>query len=394
MTDTLYRISSEMADRVIGIRRHLHQYPELSFQEYETVNYICSVLNEWEIPYQTIGETGVYVDITGDIEGPAIGLRADIDALPIQEEAEVDFRSKKENVMHACGHDGHTAILLGTVYELNRNKDTLTGTVRCIFQPGEEADGAALALIDQGILENPKIESVTALHVWPYLPHETVGIKKGSMTASCDDFKITVMGKGGHSARPHQAVDAITVSSQILHSLQLVAAKKIDPVHPKVIHVGKINGGEASNIIASSLVMEGTYRSMNAGIRQQIQKEIERVCQVAEIQWNAKVEAEFTLGAPPIDNDSAMTELFIETARDLLGSSHVYELAEPSLGADDFGYFSERVPSIYFRLGIKKEDPITYDLHHPKFNFDDSVLLTGVSLYVNYAMKLLQKARS
>lgn len=388
-----FQSTKEIDAQVVAIRRHLHQYPELSFKEFETARYIGAVLEEWGIPYERIGETGIFVDIVGDKNGPAIGLRADIDALPIQEEAEVPFKSTHQQVMHACGHDGHTAILLGAVYELHHNKTLLKGTVRCIFQPGEEADGAALALIKLGILKNPHLESITGLHLWPYLPMGTVGVKSGSMTASCDDFKITISGKSGHSARPHQAVDAILVASHIMQTLQLVAAKNINPTQPKVIHIGKIYGGEASNIVADHVVMEGTYRALNSEVRSQLRAELERVCRASEIQWDVKIDIEFLLGAPQIENEIALVSEFIKTASELLGEEKVVDLPEPSMGADDFGYFSEKIPSLYFRLGIKKEDETTYDLHHPRFHFDDAVLATGVSLYVNYAINLLQNVR-
>ncbi|MEI4768714.1 M20 family metallopeptidase [Psychrobacillus sp. FJAT-51614] len=383
-------ILTELSDEIVNIRRFLHQYPELSFKEFETSAYIQSLLEGWGIPYQIIGDTGVFVDIVGSSRGPAIGLRADIDALPIKEESDVEFISKRDHVMHACGHDGHTAILLGTVYELYKHKELLKGTVRCIFQPGEEADGAALALIEKGILMNPTIEAVVGLHVWPYVPFGAVGIKEGSITASCDDFKIVIKGQGGHSARPHQAVDAIAISAQLIQNLHTITAKSFNPVHPRVIHVGKISGGEASNVVADMVVLEGTVRALQPDVRKKLRTEIEKVCKAAEVQWDAKVKVEFILGAPPIENDRFITKEFEELATQLLGAEKVYKLKDPSMGADDFGYFSEAVPSLYFRLGIKKDHEVSYDLHHPKFHFDDTVLATGVNLYVNFAMKLLK----
>ena len=283
-------------------------------------------------------------------------------------------------------------ILLGAVYQLHQHKNLLQGTVRCIFQPGEEADGAALALIEQGILENPKIEAVIGLHLWPYIPFGSVGIKQGSITAACDDFKIIVKGKGGHSARPHEAVDAIAISAQLIQNFQTIVSKNFNPVHPVVIHVGKIHGGEASNVVADTVTMEGTMRALNPEVRGKIQEEITKVCKAAEVQWGINVIVEFTLGAPPIENDVSIATEFEEVAVQLLGNKKVVQLLEPSMGADDFGYFSERVPSLYFRLGIKKENETTYDLHHPKFHFDDAVLATGVDLFVNYALQYLKNA--
>lgn len=392
MSNTLQRISSNLSDEIIEIRRHLHQYPELSFKEFETSKFIQSVLNKWGIPYKIIGETGVFVDIVGSKEGPSLALRADIDALPIQEETDFEYKSENPKVMHACGHDGHTAILLGAIHELYKKKEMLQGTVRCIFQPGEEADGAALALIEQGILENPSIEAVIGLHLWPYISLGSIGIKQGSITASCDDFQIVIKGKGGHSARPHQAIDAIAISAQVIQNLQTIVAKRFNPVHPVVIHVGKIIGGEASNIVADTVTLDGTMRALLPEVRVQLREEIEKVCRAAEVQWGTKISVDFTFGAPPIENDGMITKGFEEMAVQLLGKEKVVQLLEPSMGADDFGYFSERVPCLYFRLGIKKENEISYDLHHPEFHFDDSVLATGVDLYVNYAIHYLKNA--
>ncbi|OCA88735.1 M20 metallopeptidase family protein [Pseudobacillus wudalianchiensis] len=393
MSHSLIKVKSDQVEEVIQIRRHLHQHPELSFQEYKTAEYIKSILQNWGIPYQSIGETGVIVDIVGKEGGRAIGLRADIDALPIHEQTDLPYRSQYNHVMHACGHDGHTAILLGAVYELNQIKEQLSGTVRCIFQPGEEADGAAKALIEQGALSNPEIEAMTGLHLWPHLPLGTVGIKYGGMTASCDDFKITITGKGGHSARPHQAIDAIAIAASMIQAFQSLTVKRFNPGEPVIIHIGKINGGEASNIVASTVVLEGTARAVNNSLRGEIYQEILKVCRAAEVQWEAQIEVDYTLGHPPIVNDEQMTNQFEEMASRLLGAERVISLKEPSMGADDFGYFSAKVPSIYFRLGIQKENQPVYDLHHPKFQFDDSILRTGIELYVNFALSLLQDRR-
>lgn len=388
-----HQVLTQISDEIISIRRHLHQFPELSFQEFGTSAYIRTILDAWGIAYKTIGETGIYVDIVGTRGGPAIGLRADIDALPIKEESGVEFSSKYDSIMHACGHDGHTAILLGAIYELHNNKERLEGTVRCIFQPGEEADGAALDLIEKGILINPDIKAVVGLHLWPHIPFGAIGIKQGSITASCDDFKIVIKGQGGHSARPHQAVDAIAISAQLIQNLQTLTAKSFNPVTPMVIHVGKITGGEASNVVADTVIMEGTVRALQSDVREKLRTEIEKVCKAAEVQWDATVDTKFILGAPPIENDMFITTEFEKMAIELLGNEFVLELKDPSMGADDFGYFSAAVPSLYFRLGIKKDNEQSYDLHHPKFHFDDTVLATGVNLFVNFAIKLLTTMR-
>lgn len=380
-----------LKEEIIRIRRRIHENPELSFREFETAETIKETLKGWGIPYREIGETGVYVDIVGAPSGRAIGLRADIDALPIREEADVPYRSKRDGVMHACGHDGHTAMLLGATKLLHESRHSLSGTVRCIFQPGEELDGAAEALIEKGILDDPDIEAVIGMHLWPYLPFGSVGVKSGGMTASCDDFKITVKGKGGHCARPHLALDAINVATKIVQELQTATAKNISPTQPALIHIGTINGGDANNVIAGTVVMEGTARALSPSVRTQLSKEILSVCDRMKMQRGAEIDVEFVHGAPAINNDPSMTDLFREVAGALLGRDAVHELEEPSMGADDFGYFSEKVPSLYFRLGIKKEGEAAYDLHHTKFSFDDDVLAYGTDLYANLASELLKR---
>lgn len=382
---------NQLKDEVISIRRELHQNPELSFKEYQTAETITKILTGWGINYKKIGETGVFVDIIGNASGKTIGLRADIDALPIQEEAEVSYRSRNDGVMHACGHDGHTAMLLGAAKLLHEKKDELQGTVRCIFQPGEELDGAAQELIDRGVLENPSVECVVGMHLWPYLPLGTVGVKSGSMTASCDDFKIVIKGKGGHCARPHLGIDAINIATKLVQDLQEIPLKHTSPTQPALVHIGKIQGGEANNVIADTVEIEGTARSFSATTRQLIRKKIEDICEAVEGLWNATIKIEYIIGAPAINNSLSMTELFKTTATDLLGDTQVYELDEPSMGADDFGYFSEKVPSLYFRLGIKKDNEEIFDLHHPKFHFDDTVLIYGVELYTSIAEELLKR---
>lgn len=380
--------SMELANEIIGIRRQLHQFPELSFQEYKTSIYICEILDSWGIPFQRIGDTGVYVDIQGTEKGPAIGLRADIDALPIAEESNVSFSSQVPNVMHACGHDGHTAILLGTVNVLHKNKNRISGLVRCVFQPGEEADGAAKLLIEQGILQNPQLSAMIGLHVWPHLPLGSIGVKSGNMTASCDDFIIRIHGKGGHCARPQQGVDVITIASQFIQSLQAIAVKKFSPTEPVIMHIGRISAGEANNVIASSAELEGTLRALSAESRKNLRADVEKICTSLGEQWGVYISVEFIEGAPPIVNDPILTDVVKSIGEKLLGSSNVYELPTPSMGADDFGYFSEEVASHYFRLGIKKEDEVSYDLHHPKFQFDDDVLKLGVDLFASTAIHL------
>ncbi|WP_244943873.1 M20 metallopeptidase family protein [Siminovitchia fortis] len=372
-------------EELFEIRKHLHQYPELSFQEYETSKYIQSLLDNWGIPFKVMADTGVVVDIFGEGgDGPNIALRADIDALPIHEESGLAFSSKREGVMHACGHDGHTTILLGAVYHIWKYRHSLKGMVRCIFQPGEEADGAAKLLIDQGVLQNPEIEEVVALHLWPKLPLGSIGIKTGPVTAACDDFDITIKGKSGHAARPHEGIDAISIGAEIISSLQYFTAKWKDPADPLVIHVGKVEGGNARNVIADKVRLEGTIRSVWPETRLGIkEKFIPFVSEVAK-RYGGEADIDYDDGIPPILNDTVAVERVREAAGTIIGAGNINELSSVSMGADDFGFFAEKVSSCYFRLGIREEHKEAYDLHHSKFHFNEKVIPIGAKILTEY----------
>lgn len=386
------KVSNGLFEQLIKIRRHLHQYPELSFAEHETSSLIRSFLESWDIPYYQVGETGIVVDIVGEKGvGAHIGVRADIDALPIQENTRLPFCSKNPGVMHACGHDGHTTILLGTVYQLNHLKDQFAGRVRCIFQPGEEADGAAEQMIKQGVLDNPKVDEMLALHLWPHIPFSTIGVRYGAITASCDEFKIVIKGKSGHSARPHQAIDAIAISSHVIQALSYLVVKENNPIDPVVIHVGKINGGVASNVVADQVVLEGTMRALVLDTRKRIKERLIQLVQNIVDSYGGKADVIFTDGVPPVINDEKVTQIIEEAVKDLYGEGALIRLKEPSMGADDFGSFAERVPSTYFRLGIKKENEHCYDLHHPQFQFDERIIPIGVEVFTWTVLKRLQK---
>lgn len=385
------KVKPDLANKLVEIREHLHKYPELSFKEFKTSEYIATCLKEWVIPYEKIGETGIVVDIIGEIgEGPHIGIRADIDALPIHEKTGLPFSSVNPGTMHACGHDGHTTILLGTVYQLYQHRGSLSGRVRCIFQPGEEADGAAEQLIELGVLEDPAIDAMLALHLWPHLPHGTVGVRYGAITASCDDFVIEIEGKGGHSARPHQAIDAITISSQIIQAIPTLVTKASNPVEPVVVHVGKIYGGTASNVVADRVVLEGTARAVTRETRKRLKKQVTELSENIAKAFGGKATVDYKESHPPVINNDWVTRALAESAIELLGPKQVVHIKEPSMGADDFGAFAEKVPSTYFRLGIAQADKTAYDLHNPQFEFHDSIIPIGVELFT-FVISRLQK---
>lgn len=393
LSQTFVDRSKAIEDELIAIRRHLHEHPELSFNEFETHDYVKECLNKWGIPYKVIGETGIVAHIQGNKRSEAsaytIGLRADLDALPIKEETDLPFASVNEGVMHACGHDGHTTILLGAARLLFENRDHFSGTAVCIFQPGEEADGAAKEMIRLGVLEDPEIQGMVGLHLWPYLPFGTVGIRSGSMAATCDEFVIEVNGKGGHSARPHEGIDAIAVSAQIIQAVQHLVNKMTDPLDPVVIHVGKIQGGSARNVISDHAVLEGSVRVLTTEKRKELADELTRLAQDIAASYKANANVEYIYGNSPVINDPQLTDLVGQAAAEQWGEEMVAILEKPSLGADDFGEFSQIIPSCYFRLGIHKQEQETYSLHHPKFDFDDKLVSRGAAVFANIAVKTL-----
>lgn len=381
---------TQIEEELYEIRRYLHENPELSFQEFGTQNYICSRLERWGIPYRKVTGTGVVVDIQGEEgTGKNIALRADIDALPIEEKSGVPFSSKNHGVMHACGHDGHTTILLGAVYHLWKYKSEFSGLVRCIFQPGEEADGAAEKMINDGVLDNPQIESVVALHLWPKLPLGSIGVKTDAVTASCDDFEIEVIGEGGHAARPHEATDAIAIAVDIIHSLKYLATKRTNPVEPVLIHVGTFHGGDAANVVADKATISGTIRCISPETRKKIKRDFHHLVTGIAEQYGGKVNIRFIDGHPPVINDEAVTGRLVNAAILHIGRENILTLTHPSMGADDFGFFSERVPTAYFRLGIQEEGKPIYDLHHPKFYFSEKVIPIGAKIVTQYALDSL-----
>jgi amidohydrolase len=390
--NALWEWEEGIDEQLFEIRRHLHRFPELSFQEVKTSQYIGSKLDEWGIPYRNICGTGIVVDIWGEAgDGPKVALRADIDALPIEEQSGLPFSSKHPGVMHACGHDGHTTILLGAVFHLWKYKSGLPGMVRCIFQPGEEADGAAQRMIEEGVLEDPLIEVMVALHLWPHLPFGSVGVREGAVTASCDDFVIEIQGKGGHGARPHHAIDAIAIGAEVIRSLQFLAAKGNNPVEPLVIHVGKIYGGSASNVVADRVTLEGTVRAASYDTRTEIKAKLLSLVKGTAELYGGIARIVYRDGNPPVINDAVVKEIVEKSAGDIIGEEHIHPLPAPSMGADDFGFFAEKVPSTYFRLGIRKFGEGTYDLHHPKFMFDETIIPIGSKIFTQFVFNWMQR---
>lgn len=374
--------------KVIGYREYLHKNPELSFQEFETAKFVEDTLVEIGIQQiQRIGTTGVTGLIIGknhSLNDKFIGLRADLDALPILEENEVSYKSQHVGLMHACGHDVHTSILLGAAEILNKIKDELPHPIKLIFQPGEEKNpGGASILIKEGVLDNPSISHMYALHVYPEMLAGKIGYKSGLYMASCDEIYITVHGKGGHGAMPHQCIDPIVIGANLVTSLQQIVSRSCDPKIPCVLTFGHFEALGATNIIPSKAILKGTFRTMDETWREKALLLIEEQVKAIVLSFGGKVDIEISKGYPCLVNDELLSIKAKDTLSVVLGEENVSELPI-RLTSEDFAFYSQKVPVCFLRLGvgdINKE--LNYGVHHPKFDIDNDSLKTGIITLVN-----------
>ncbi|MEM9547119.1 MAG: M20 family metallopeptidase [Bacteroidota bacterium] len=380
-------------DRIQSIRHHLHMHPELSFEEVETGRYIASVLKQLGVDY-TDGwcEHGIVATIIGEKESSkTIMLRADIDALPITEQNKKTYASLNEGVMHACGHDVHTSCLLGAIHILNDLKSEFGGTIRCIFQPGEEKlPGGASIMIKEGVLENPKPTSVIGQHVHPPLEVGKIGIKSGMYMASADEIRMTVRGKGGHAALPHDCIDTVLMSSKILLALQDVVARNTNPNIPAVLSFGKINSvGGATNIIPDEVKIEGTFRTMNEKWRKEAHQLIKRIAGKTAESMGGSCEVDIMVGYPCLINEPLLTERTKSSMIDYMGEGNVIELPI-RMTAEDFSYYSQEADACFYRLGTgNAEKGITSPVHTPTFDIDEKALEIGMGLMAYLAIREL-----
>lgn len=378
---------------VQAIRHHLHANPELSFEEHNTSAFVAGKLQEWGIKHTTgIAGTGIAGLIEGKNPGKrCIALRADMDALPIQEDNDVAYKSKNAGVMHACGHDVHTSCLLGAARILNDMKDEWEGTVKLIFQPGEEKHpGGASLMIEDGILENPKPEAIFGLHVFPDLPAGVTGFRGGKYMASADEVYITIEGKGGHAAAPHQTVDPIAIAALVITGLQQVVSRKANPLSPSVLTFGKIQGGFATNVIPDKVEILGTFRAMDEKWRFEAHKWIRDFIEQTCSAYGAKAHVEIPVGYPVLFNDPALTEKATAWAKNYLGNERVKEL-EMRMGAEDFAFYTHHMPGCFFRIGTNKDGKeFTRSVHNSRFNIDEEALKTGMGMMAWLAVNAVE----
>ncbi|MFQ5442866.1 MAG: M20 family metallopeptidase [Thermodesulfobacteriota bacterium] len=380
--------------RLINFRREIHRCPELSGEEKNTAAFVAGVLEDNDIEVmRNIGGHGVVGILTGAEPGPTIAFRADMDALPIQEKGESDYASEVPGAMHACGHDLHTAVLMGTAVVLSGLRDRLKGNVKFIFQPSEEKSvTGAKKMIEDGALDDPKPEAIVALHCYPEMETGTIGHKSGLMTASADKFRIVVKGLSGHASRPHQTVDAVLLSALVINAIHHIVSRRTDPLHHAVISIGTIRGGTALNIIADSVEMEGTVRTLDSEARTKIHSLIEETIKGVTEGMGGAYELSYHFGTPPVINDKAVDDFVGGSAADILGRENVVEMVDPKMGAEDFAYFTEKIPGTLFRLGTSnRARGITALLHNPEFDVDEEAICVGAKIMAWTAVKFLSE---
>lgn len=379
---------------IIENRRHIHQNPELSFKEFKTMEYICSQLDNIGVQYKSkIAGTGVLVQIDGEKESnehKTLLIRADMDALPIQEVSDKEYASQNDGIMHACGHDAHTAVLLETCRVLNEFKEDFSGTVKLVFQPGEETRGGAKPMIDSGILKNPNVDACIALHMDSDIQAGKIRVKPGSLYASPDDFYIKVIGRGGHGAEPHHCIDPIMISTEIISALMNIVSREINPFDEAVVSIGSIHSGTATNIIPDEVQITGTARSLTNEVRALLKKRIGEISNGICSAYGAKCEYEFSELFPPLINDSALSERFYKTACRTIGEENCIFGGNATMAGEDFSYFSQVRPSLLFKLGCRNEKlGIVSPIHQNTFDIDESSLKIGAILFSEFALEFL-----
>lgn len=380
-------LARSVFDDMVALRRELHQHPELSGEEHNTLALISSRLDALNISYLTYENGGICAMIgKGD---RAVGIRGDIDALPVQEETGLPYASEVPGVMHACGHDIHTAILLGAAQLFKAMEDELPGMVKLFFQPAEENEGGAEVMVQGGCMLNPPVDHVLALHVDPTLPVGAAGFLPGKMNAAVINLDLTVRGTGCHGAHPEQGVDAIVVAAQIISALQTIDSRQTAPTTPVVVTIGTINGGTKRNIVAGEVTMQGTVRVLDMDTAALVKERIRRIAENTAAAYGAQAEIVLTDDYPALSNDAGLTHLLANEARNLLGASNVVFFENPSMGADDFAYFSNAAKGCYFNIGTTAPDQPAQMLHSEHFAPDENCMVTGLALFCAGVWKLM-----
>lgn len=372
-------IASDLFERLVSLRRDLHQHPELSWQEQRTANRVCKFLDDLGIAYKNnVAGTGIVAEIPGKSDGPLIAMRADMDALPIIEETGLPFASQNPGVMHACGHDGHTSMLLGAASLLAADPK-LPGSVRLIFQPAEETGNGAKAMIAAGALDG--VTMIFGGHVDRHYPVGSIAVTDGAVNASSDRFTITITGAGGHAARPHETVDAVVVGSLMVMALQTIVSREVNPAHPSVVTVGRFDAGTASNVIAGRALLQGSIRCQHQEVREALHRSIQRMAYSIGQLHEAAVDVTIDSGTPALINPPACTDLARRAAAHAVGADNILSMETANMGAEDFSYYLDQVPGCYVRFGAASAGLRHHPAHSSKFDFDEQAIASGAAYY-------------
>ena len=392
--DEILTRAQDIKDWIVNIRRDFHMNPELSTEEFRTGDKIVEYLEDLGIEYETgIADTGVLGIIRGKQEGKTVALRADIDALPIQDKKDAPYRSTIDGKMHACGHDAHTAILLGTAKILKSMENNLCGNVKLFFQPAEESVGGAERMIEDGVMENPKVDAIFGLHVSPEIEVGKIGIKYGQTNAYTDGVEIIVHGKGCHAARPQEGIDAIVIAGQIIIALQSIVSRNVDPINSAVVTIGAISGGTRGNIIADRVELKGTIRTLDFDTRASVIKRIKGITtQIAEA-MGGRAECIINEGYIALVNTDEIVDIARDSGEGVLGVDNVTILKSPRLGGEDFAYFAKAAPAAFYRLGCGNiEKGIVHGAHSCRFDIDEDCLVYGTALQVQNVLSFLDSS--
>ena len=399
MLPTIQKIATNLTPRLLEIRRHIHANPELSGQEYKTAAYVSGVLSSCGFQVQEmVGKTGVVAELKGKAapSGNVLAIRADMDALPILEKADTPYPSSSPGIMHACGHDAHTTVGLGTAMVLaelvNSHEQAFPSTTRFLFQPAEETAQGAKWMIADGVMQD--VASIFSLHVFPSITSGVIGLRRGSLTAAADDLEIVIHGESGHGARPHQAVDAIWIAAQVVTQIQQSISRTINPLHPAVITIGQISGGRAPNVIADKVTLTGTVRSLHADTHTLLPGWIEKIATDICHLHGATCTVKYTRGCNSVRNNLDLTNLVASCAAEALGRDRIQWIADASMGAEDFANYTDIAPGTMFRLGVGSPNKTNYPLHHPQFAVDEDALLPGVITMAYSAYRYWQRVAS
>ena len=377
-------IKESFGEEIVALRRDIHREPELGFDTKKTAEKVLAALDGLPLEIQPcVAENGIVATLEGEGSGPTVGLRADMDALPIHEETGLPFASEISGKMHACGHDGHTSMLVGAARALSGMRGRLNGTVKFFFQPAEEGGGGGKVMVEEGVADD--VSSVFALHLWPGLPFGTAATKAGPIMAAADAFEMEIEGSGGHGAMPHLTADAIVIAAQVVTALQTVVSREVDPVEPAVLTVGEIGAGSAFNIIPETARIGGTVRTLNADLREKMPERIERLARGVARGMRGHAELDYSFSYPVTMNDEGAANLALGVIGELFGEEHILELPNPSMGAEDFAFFLEKIPGAFIWLGVGDVS----GLHTPRFAFDEEILPRGSALLAALALESL-----